>query len=152
MQLLHEKVQGFFLSWRGLLNNRTAGTCLYSSMQKMVSFFVVSDGETDLLLSLRSLPFPSFFNCSSWAPPPCPSRVVSAFDLSTSRASGGYGPLSPAQPSLQLPAGAWTPSLPRGPAPSHWQPMAARVRPRPSRRVPSEFGPGRQGWKPCLCC
>lgn len=54
-------------------------------------------------LSLRSLPFPSFFNSLSWGPPSHrPPRVVSAFDLSTSR---GIRWVRPPSPCAALPPG-----------------------------------------------
>lgn len=153
MQLLHEKVQGFFLSWRGLLNSRTAGTCLYSSMQKMVSFFVVSDGK-------QTCPYPSalfHFLHSLIAHPghPPPTALLGSFLRLTS--------LPPGHPVGTAPFPLRSPPSSSPPAPGPAIP-AARARPltlaanggsgppRPSRRVPSEFGPGRQGWSPCLCC
>ena len=152
MQLLHVKVKGFFLSCWGLLNSRTAGTCLYSNMQKMVSFFVVSDGK-------QTCPYPSvlFHFLHSLIPYPGdrpPTALLGSFLRLTSPppgASGGYGPLPHAQPSLQVPAGAW-PAIPAARA----RPLTLAANggsdpPRPSCRVPSEFGPGRQGLSPWLC-
>ena len=108
-------------------------------MQKIVSFFVVSDGK-------QTCPYPSVLLhfLHSLIPYPGdrpPTALLGSFLRLTSPppgACGGYGPLPHAQPSLQVPAGAWTCNPGReGPPPhtgSQWRlGSAPPLPPRPER-------------------
>lgn len=115
-------------------------------MQKMVSFFVVSDGkQTCPLIPSSSLPFPSFFNCSSWVT--LPPALLGSFLRLTSTSHAGIRWVRPLSPCAALPPASRRrldlQSLPRGPRPLTLAANGGSGLPRPSRRVPSEFGPGR---------
>lgn len=91
-----------------------------------------------LIRPLSSISFILKFLILGTPPPTALLGSFLRFDLSTSRASGGYGPLPHAQPSLQLPAGAWTCNPCReGPPPhtgSQWRlGSAPPLPPRPER-------------------
>ena len=126
MQLLHVKIKGFFLSWSGLLNSRSAGTCLHSNTQKMVSFFVMGNR---LAFSLRSPPFPSFLNSLSWSPPS--QGRFRVWPPPPPGARAGCCPLPQPRPSLQAAAGRQGPPPHTG---SQWRlGPAPPLPPRPQR-------------------